>query len=123
MDAKRIPFSEEDERKIASAATWGLVVSLTSIGTAVLSAIATLSLDVEFVAIQALPAALSVLLNVWLLQASLAFRKVALTDVADQAFLLQGFRRLRGYFMFQVLLIVGGVLLGLFFGVFFARAF
>ena len=31
MDAQRIPFTEEDERRIASAATWGMIVAVTSI--------------------------------------------------------------------------------------------
>ena len=34
MSSTRIPFTREDKEKIASAATWGLVVSVTSLITA-----------------------------------------------------------------------------------------
>ncbi|MCX4243956.1 hypothetical protein [Paraliomyxa miuraensis] len=131
MDARRIPFTEEDERRIASAATWGVIVAVSSLATGVIS------LLVQMQALSSLPPGLSrlgsgffvkgalgaslvqavivVLINVWLLQASLSFRKVALTDEADQAHLLTGFRRLRAYFMVQVvllMLLVGLVLFG-----------
>jgi hypothetical protein len=42
-------------------------------------------------------ALIAMLTNVRLLQASLAFRKVALTHEADQAHLLAGFRNLRAW--------------------------
>lgn len=120
MDARRIPFTEEDERRIASAATWGLIVSISSIVTALLSlavqgqAVSNLgAVPRELQGIMApmlvgglIQALLTVLFNVWLLQASLAFRKVALTDEADQAYLLLGLRKLRAYFMIQVILIL-----------------
>lgn len=131
MDARRIPFTEEDERRIASAATWGLIVSISSIVTALISLAAQGqalgNLDAvpremrgfmgPTLAGGAIQALLTVLFNVWLLQASLAFRKVATTDEADQAHLLVGFRKLRAYFMVQVILIllvaVGGLFAGL----------
>lgn len=120
MDARRIPFTEEDERRIASAATWGLIVSISSIVTALLSlavqgqAVSNLGavprelqgLMAPMLAGGLIQALLTVLFNVWLLQASLAFRKVALTDEADQAYLLLGLRKLRAYFMVQVILIL-----------------
>lgn len=132
MDARRIPFTEEDERRIASAATWGMIVSISSIVTALISlaveaqALADLdrsvpqelrSFAMPVLAIGAVQSLLTMLFNVWLLQASLAFRKVATTDEADQAHLLVGFRKLRGYFMIQVILILlvvaGGILAAL----------
>jgi hypothetical protein len=124
MDAHRIPFTEEDEQRIASAATWGSIVAVTTIATGGIALVLTLSAGVSFansvVAIASLsallPTVVSIAINVWLLQASAAFRKVAQTDHADQAYLLQGFRKLRGYFMVQVimiLLVLAFVLFGL----------
>jgi hypothetical protein len=107
MDPKRIPFTPEDERKIASAGLWGLIVATTSIGVATLMVLAIVTSGslmkddgLELAITLAIPAG-QIFLNVWLLQASVAFRKVALTDVADHAFLLRGFRRLRIYFLVQ----------------------
>lgn len=124
MDVARIPFTEEDERKIASAATWGVVVAVTSIATAAISlllqleAIADLAMIFEILgpiaALSVISPVITVIINVWLLQASLAFRKVALTDEADQAYLLKGFRGLRGYFMAQVTIILVAIGLGIF---------
>ncbi len=126
MDANRIPFDALDEQRIASAATWGMVVSITSLATGALSLILmvtqlsnggwlggreSLFLLAAFPLVQTV---VTLLINVMLLRASLDFRKVALTDEADQAFLLQGFRNLRVYFMLQVLmylLMVGGMFL------------
>ena len=70
----------------------------------------------KFIALPFIQAAFTVLINVWLLQASLAFRKVALTDEADQAYLLAGFAKLRAYFLIQLVLIFVGIGLGLLVG-------
>ena len=128
MDPRRIPFTEEDERRIASAATWGMIVSISSIVTALLSLViqafalphVNRSLPAQLqtfttavLAGGAIQSVLTVLFNVWLLQASLAFRKVATTDEADQAYLLVGFRKLRAYFMIQVILILLVIGLGI----------
>ncbi len=128
MDTRRIPFTEEDERRIASASTWGIIIAVTSIATAVISLLMQSSglydllVMVERKGIVALfplgQAAVTVLVNVWLLQASLAFRKVAHTDEADQAHLLAGFRHLRGYFMVQVIVILAAIGLSIFFMLF-----
>jgi hypothetical protein len=116
MTDRRIPFTEEDERRMASAATWGLIIAVSSIATALVSLSVTaleyseashledmMGAVYAFSAGQAL---VSMLLHAWLLQASLSFRKGATTDEADQAHLLAGFRKLRAYFMLQVILIV-----------------
>ena len=118
MDGARIPFEPDDEAKIASAATWGSIVSITSIIGGGLS-LATMAmavsnlpeeLPVEFgtaaLVVNAIGVVFLIVINVWLLQACVAFRKVALTDEADQAYLLAGFRKLRAYFMLQVVLII-----------------
>ena len=119
LTEKRIPFTPEDEQAIASASTWGLIVGGTSIATGIISLLVQIPMILEtealrgFIAAPVLQAAFTVLINVWLLQASLAFRKVALTNEADQAFLLEGFRRLRAYFMIQLILIIAAVALGI----------
>ena len=119
MDGKRIPFVEEDERAMASAASWGTIVAITSIISALIGALSQLSvvgsLGAEAMIPVVISAGVQLLLAMWLLQASGSFKKVATTDEADQAHLLSGFRKLRAYFMLQViliLLIVGLVLLG-----------
>ncbi len=122
MDVNRIPFTDDDERKIASAANWGMIVAVTSIATGLISlfvqfsAVNSLGMHISkmLVAAPVIQAGVTIVLNLWLLQASLAFRKVALTDEADQEHLLTGFRKLRAYFMMQVIMIlaiVGLVLL------------
>ena len=114
MDPARIPFSPDDEAKIASAANWGSIMAITSIVGGGLSLIITsmaaskLGDGAEmFAMVPAIIAEAFVLvINVWLLQACQAFRKVAVTDVADQAYLLAGFRKLRAYFLLQVVMIL-----------------
>ena len=113
MDGARIPFTPEDERKIASAATWGSIVAIASVvgggisTVASVSAMADLPPEMSYAMIPAFAAEVFVILiNVWLLQACQAFRKVAVTDEADQAYLLAGFKKLRAYFMLQVIMIL-----------------
>lgn len=118
MNGRRIPFTHEDEERIASAGVWGLIVAVTSIASAVLSTattvIFTLRADIPgFAAAALIPGmiglGIAVLLAVWLLQASVAFRKVALTDEADQHYLLEGFGKLRNYFMTMGILFIIGL--------------
>ncbi len=49
------------------------------------------------------------LLGYWCLQAATAFKKVATTDEADQAYLVQGFSRLRSIFLLQGIMILVGL--------------
>jgi hypothetical protein len=133
MNGKRIPFSTADEEKIASAGVWGIIIAITSLAsTAVglaasvvgvfrtIDAVGKMGGDFPFsigmIAWVAVPGlivtAIWVLLSIWLLQASLAFRKVALTDVADQHYLLRGFRKLRNYFMTIGILVIIGLSFG-----------
>ncbi|MFH1086079.1 MAG: hypothetical protein V1772_09990 [Chloroflexota bacterium] len=121
---RRIPFSVGDEERIASAGLWGIIVALSSIissllgvGTSLLTALRMPGdLVSPMVYLSLIPAglglAVQVLLGVWLLQASLAFRKVALTDEVDQQHLLRGFSKLRNYFMLIGILIIIVVSLG-----------
>jgi hypothetical protein len=125
MDARRIPFTAEDERCIVSAGTWGMIVSMASIAMAAVSLVVHGRVLLRlpelltniFVGVPVAQALITMLTSVWLLQASLAFRKVALTDEADPAHLLAGFRNLRAYFRIQVisilLVLVGSVVMAI----------
>lgn len=108
MEDRRIAFSKEDEERIASAAVWGIVVAVTSIASAVLSLVLSFVGRGNAAAAigQLVSLTVSVLLAIWLYQASVAFRKVALTDVADQQYLLEGFRKLRAYFMAMGIILI-----------------
>lgn len=129
MNGKRIPFSAADEEKIASAGVWGIIIAITSLASTAVSLAASVvgvirmidsvgkmggdfPFPLGMIAWVAVPGlivtAIWVLLSIWLLQASLAFRRVALTDEADQHYLLLGFRKLRNYFMtIGILVIIG----------------
>lgn len=116
MEQQRIPFSTEDEECIASAGMWGMIIGITSIVSTFLSTIFTFfkaansptpGFMIAFITIPAIIAvAITVILAVFLLQASAAFRKVALTDEADQHYLLRGFAKLRNYFMMMGILFI-----------------
>src|SRR5262249_3808122 len=51
-------------------------------------------------------AVLHLALGGWSLEAARAFKNVATTDVADQAFLVQGFAKLRSIFLLQGILVL-----------------
>lgn len=115
--AQRIPFTKEDEEHIASAGLWGLIAAITSIGTAILGLLLTVAVWTGAGSLlqQIISTTLNLILGVWLLQASNAFRRVALTDVNDEANLLEGFSKLRSYFMLSgIIIIIALVLMGLF---------
>ncbi len=119
MGVARIPFEAMDESRIASAASWGIITAVTSLASVAITAVLTVPGLVEIatgplmgflgtiglvVTLGAL--GLTVLLDVWLIQASLAFRQVALTDVADQHYLLEGFAKLRNYFLVMGIVLI-----------------
>jgi hypothetical protein len=107
MDERRIPFTREDEEKIASAGTWGMIAAITSMVSTGLGAIAAVASKGGGALItQVIAVTLNLILGVWLYQASQAFRKVALTDEADEHYLLLGFSKLRAYFMMTGILII-----------------
>ncbi len=114
MSSTRIPFTAEDKRTIASVATWGLIVSATSLVTGILTLLVELTTSTdESIVGQMVQTGLTVVINIWLLQASLALRNVAsVSNTNDQGNLLIGFSKLRAYFMAQVIVILIGVGLG-----------
>jgi len=117
MSDKRIPFTAEDEDRIASASLWGHIVAivgmLSAAGSLVLVLMAHAS--VPMMIARGLSLVVAIFLGIWLMQAGKAFRAVARTDVADKAFLLQGFDRLHKYFLtigvLNILVIVAAVAL------------
>jgi hypothetical protein len=103
----RIPFTIEAENQIRSLSFW-----LTVIGW--LNVVAAVVVFVNLVLPQRNPGLvidliLYVAIGTWALQAAKAFRNVATTDVADQAYLVQGFTKLRSIFLLQGLLILVGM--------------
>jgi hypothetical protein len=124
MGVARIPFDAMDESRIASAASWGIITAVTSLASVAITAVITVP---GLVAMSAGPLmglmgtialaatvgviAITVLLDVWLIQASLAFRKVAVTDVADQHYLIEGFAKLRNYFLVMGVMLILATLL------------
>lgn len=108
MATKRIPFEKEDEERIASAGGWGIVVALTTIASAISGPLVALVRSEHLGTLlgQLLVGLFTLLLGLWLWQASRAFRKVALTDENDQAFLMEGFLKLRNYFRLQGILFI-----------------
>jgi hypothetical protein len=103
----RIPFTIEAENQIKSLSFW-----LTVIGW--LNVVAAVIVFVNLVLPQRNPGLvidliLYVAIGTWALQAAKAFRNVATTDVADQAYLVEGFTKLRSIFLLQGLLILVGM--------------
>ena len=128
MEAHRIPFAPEDEERIASAGFWGMLVAVVSMATAGLTVVFWIVGALEasklsralggsqagaVIGVMLVPMliyiAVVVLLAVFLLQASAAFRKVALTDEADQHYLLLGFGKLRNYFLTMGIILIVAV--------------
>jgi len=114
MEERRIPFSKEDEERIASAALWGAIVAVGSIASSVLSfVLVVVRSPVPALMIgQLVSLTVATLLGISLYQASAAFRRVARSDLADQHYLLEGFRKLRAYFMTTGILIIVAIAFG-----------
>ena len=105
MNQRRIPFNVEDEERIASAAIWGIIVAVTTIASAIVGLFFPLMFSSTRYGLssaqnlgQIFGSLFWIIPSIMLLQASLKFRKVALTDEADQQYLIEGFSKLRNYF-------------------------
>lgn len=104
---RRIPFTKQDEDRIAGASTLGTLVAIIFIVSTLISsglsgmfaARAGLGLMISAGLSNLLSLVLVVLLGILLMQASSAFRKVARTDEADKAYLLRGFAKLHKFFL------------------------
>jgi hypothetical protein len=102
----RIPFSAAAEAQIQSLSFWLTVVGWLNVAAAVGELIA-LFAHRNFGEI--VNPILHLAVALWSLQAARAFHNVATTDVADQAYLVEGFTKLRSIFLLQGLLIVVGL--------------
>jgi hypothetical protein len=103
-ELSRIPFTAAAEAKIKSLSFWLAVVGWLNVIAAVAVFINIVlpqrNLGLIFVLI------LHLALATWSLQAAGAFKSVATNDVADQAYLVQGFTKLRSIFLLQGILII-----------------
>jgi hypothetical protein len=103
-ELSRIPFSAAAEGQIRSLSFWLTVVgwlnAIAAVGDIVNLILPQRNLGLIFNLI------LHLALATWSLQAARAFRGVATTDVADQAYLVEGFTKLRSIFLLQGVLII-----------------
>ncbi len=103
----RIPFTIEAENQIKTLSFWLKVIGWLNVIAAVIVFLnlvlpgRNLGLLVDLI--------LYIAIGTWSLQAARAFKNVATTDVADQAYLVEGFTKLRSIFLLQGLLIVVGI--------------
>ncbi len=100
----RIPFTVEAENQIKSLSFWLTVVGW-------LNAVGAMGDVINLVTPQRNPGhiiglILHIAIATWSLQAAKAFKFVAMTDVADQAYLVEGFTKLRSLFLLQGVLVL-----------------
>jgi hypothetical protein len=103
----RIPFTAAAEAQIKSLSFWLAVIGWLNVIAAaadVLNVVLPQRNLGQFVNL-----ILHIAIATWSLQAARAFKSVATTDLADQAYLVQGFTKLRSIFLLQGLLIVVGL--------------
>jgi hypothetical protein len=100
----RIPFTIEAETQIKTLSFWLTVVAWLNVAAAVF-VIVNLALPGRNLGLIA-DLILYVAIATWSFQAAGAFRNVAETDVADQAYLVQGFSKLRSIFLLQGMLVL-----------------
>ena len=102
----RIPFTVAAENQIKSLSFWLAVVGW-------LNVIAAVGDIINLLSQRNLGQVVNLILHIaiasWSLQASTAFKSVAMTDVADQAYLVRGFTKLRSLFLLQGILIIVGL--------------
>jgi hypothetical protein len=103
-ELSRIPFTAAAEGQIKSLSFWLAVVGWLNI-IAAAGDIINLIMPQRNLG-QIFNLILHVALASWSLQAARAFKGVATTDVADQAYLVQGFTKLRSIFLLQGILII-----------------
>jgi hypothetical protein len=103
----RIPFTVAAENEIKTLSFWLTVVGWLNIAGAVLSLISLAAPGRNLGLI--VNAIIYALIGAWALQAAKAFQGVASTDVADQAYLVEGFTKLRSIFLLEGVLILIGL--------------
>src|SRR5262245_20739061 len=103
----RIPFTVEAEAQIKALAGWMTAFGAIGIAAGVLDFVNILWLPLTGIG-HALQGVVRIVLGIWSLQAAAAFKAVATTDVADQAYLVRGFAKLRSVFLIQGISILLG---------------
>jgi hypothetical protein len=103
----RIPFTVATEARIKSLSFWLTLVGWINLVAGFINLIEVFSAASN--AGQFGNVIVNILMGVWCLQAAAAFKKVATTDEADQAYLVKGFYQLRKIFLFQGILILIGL--------------
>ena len=103
----RIPFTIEAENQIKTLSFWLTVVAWLNVAAAVFIVV-NLALPARNLGLVA-DLILYVAIATWSFQAARAFRSVAESDVADQAYLVQGFSKLRSIFLLQGVLVLVGM--------------
>ena len=96
---KHIPFSARAEASIRALCNWMQVAAVISILAAVGKGISAFTPRRDFGNL--IDAVITLLIAVWIYQASTAFRKVVTTDTSDQSSLMEGFTLLRRVFLLQ----------------------
>jgi hypothetical protein len=102
----RIPFTIEAEKQIKALAFWLTILGWLGIVAGIFDVV-NLVTSRNFAHI--FNSVLHIVMGLWCLQAAEAFKKVATTDVADQAYLMTGFSKLRSIFWLQGIMIVVGL--------------
>ncbi len=111
MSGERIPFSRQDEARIQSAARWGGIAAVSSVSASLLDLIIKIAHGhglglAGIIAGSSVGLTITFILALYLYRASVAFRKVATTDEADEHYLLEGFEELRRHFKVMGILLI-----------------
>ncbi len=99
----RIPFTVAAENQLKSLAFWLAIVGWVNAAAAVGDVV---NMALQFNAGQFINLLLHICVATWSLQAARSFKNVATTDVADQAYLVQGFTKLRSLFLLQGVIVL-----------------
>jgi hypothetical protein len=102
----RIPFTIEAENQIKTLSFWLTVIGWLNVAAVVFDVV---DMVVARNFGQLADLILHIAIATWSLQAARAFQNVAVTDVADQAYLVQGFSKLRSIFLLQGVLVLVGM--------------
>jgi hypothetical protein len=102
----RIPFTVAAENQIKSLSFWLTIIAWLN---AVVAVGDLINMVLQRNPGQVVNLILHIALTAWSFQAAVAFKAVATTDVADQAYLVQGFGKLRSIFLLQGVLVLVGL--------------
>jgi hypothetical protein len=100
----RIPFTAQDEASIRALANWMQIAAVVAIVSAILKVVSAFVPQTDLGKL--IDAGITFLIGLWVYQAATAFRRVAITDEADQHHLMTGFRLLRRVFLLQSILLI-----------------